>query len=364
MEESFSSVSPSLSSTILLAATSMSVLAYEIVLMRLLSISMWYHFAYMVISMALLGFGASGSILFLTYNWIKRDLYYWLIILAATTSISFPLCFSLSQKIGLDPLQIIWQPVQWILMWVNYFLMSIPFLLAGSIIGIILTSTAEKAHRMYAIDLLGAGLGALIILPALYSGPPWTLLPFLGFVILISAIGCCKKISRPIFGIGILLIAGSILVITNFLIPANPKIHSAKALPMTLSLPDARIEASRYSPMGIIDVVESAQIRHFPGLSLNFGLKPEAGEANIPAQKAIFIDADGLSPITSFSGDTKELGCLDYTSIALPYHIRDQKKALVVGAGGGSDILLGLFNNAKEITGLEANRQIADLMLG
>jgi len=50
---------------VLLFFTSASVLAYEILLMRLLSISFWTHFAYMVISLALLGFGTSGSFLFL-----------------------------------------------------------------------------------------------------------------------------------------------------------------------------------------------------------------------------------------------------------------------------------------------------------
>ncbi|MBN2062239.1 MAG: SAM-dependent methyltransferase [Deltaproteobacteria bacterium] len=364
MKETSSPVPHPLPTAILLAATSMTALAYEIVLMRLLSISVWHHLAYMVISMALLGFGASGSILFLIYDRIEKHLYGSLIVLTATASISFSFCFSLSQKIGLDPLQIIWQPAQWILMWITYFLMSIPFLLAGSIIGIILTSTAEKAHLMYAVDLMGAGSGALIIVPALYSGPPWRLLPFLGLVILIGAIGCCLKIRRPLVGIAIILTAGFILAAVYFCMPPTPKIHDTKALPMTLSFPEARVVTSRYGPLGMIDVVESSQIHHVPGLSLSFGLNPETSEANIPAQKAIFIDADGLSPVTSFTGDMKELMYLNYTSIALPYHIRDQKKVMSVGAGGGSDILLGLLHNAEEITGIEANRQIADLMLG
>ncbi|MDP6180699.1 MAG: hypothetical protein QGG48_12485, partial [Desulfatiglandales bacterium] len=76
---------------LLLSATSASVLAYEILLMRLLSIAQWHHFAYMAISMALLGFGAAGSLLYLLFKRIQRCLDEWLVWLAGTTAVSFSL---------------------------------------------------------------------------------------------------------------------------------------------------------------------------------------------------------------------------------------------------------------------------------
>jgi spermidine synthase len=349
---------------ILMAATSLSVLGYEIVLMRLLSIGLWYHFASMVISMALLGFGASGSLLFLTYDRIKRNLNGWLVLLSAVASISFPFAFSLSQRMGVDPLQLIYQPAQWVYMLVTYVLMAIPFLFTGGIIGIILTHRAEDAHQMYAIDLLGAGCGALLIIPALYTGPPWRLLPILGYLILLGATGCCVEGDRRGIGFGTLLISALVLTALYFWVPPVPRIHNTKALPMTLAFPDARIEARTEGPLGMIHIVGSSQIRHVPGLSLNFGLNPEDPEATLPEQKAIFVDADGLSPITSFTGDVKALKYLDYTSMALPYHVRDVKKVLVVGAGGGSDVLAALQHRAKAIIALEMNKQVVDLLLG
>ena len=76
---------------VMIALASASVLAYEILLMRLISIGQWHHFAYMVISMALLGFGAAGSILFLTFGRIKKNPDRWLMGLAGMTAVSFPL---------------------------------------------------------------------------------------------------------------------------------------------------------------------------------------------------------------------------------------------------------------------------------
>ena len=102
--------------------------------MRLLAIGQWHHFAYMVISMALLGYGAAGSLLFLFFDSIKTRLDGWLVGLSGATAVSFTLAFSLSQKVGQDPLQLIWQPAQWGAMLLTYLLMGLPFLFGGGII--------------------------------------------------------------------------------------------------------------------------------------------------------------------------------------------------------------------------------------
>ncbi|MFH1350524.1 MAG: SAM-dependent methyltransferase [Pseudomonadota bacterium] len=349
---------------ILLASTSASVLAYEILLMRLLSIGQWHHYAYMVISMALMGFGAAGSLLFLFFHRIRGNLEEWLIGLAGATAVSFPLFFSLSQKTGLDPLQLVWQPYQWLNMLVTYLIMAVPFLLSGGIVGIILTGAGKKTHRMYAFDLLGAGCGALVIVPALYLGPPWSLLPPLGCLVLLGGLGCCLRARRPFWGTVSLVIWAGILLMVYMRWPPLPVIHETKTLPMTLAFPDARIEAEEGGPLGMIQVVGSALIRHVPGLSLNFGLGGGSEKATIPEQKAIFTDADALSPITHFKGDLHELLHLDFTTMALPYHIRQPETVLVLGAGGGSDVLLSLRHGTPRIIALEANPQIVDLLLG
>ena len=113
--------------TVLLFFTSASVLAYEILLMRLLSISFWHHFAYMVISLALLGFGASGSFLFFLSRRVYAAMDTWLVLLAGAASLSFPLAFSLAKGIGLDPLQLVWQNTEWLKMFTTYLVMAVPF---------------------------------------------------------------------------------------------------------------------------------------------------------------------------------------------------------------------------------------------
>jgi spermidine synthase len=350
--------------SLLIFFTSFSVLAYEILLIRLLSIGWWHHFAYMVISLALLGFGASGALLFLLFKRMERKLDQWILLLALLTALSFSLSFSISQQTGLDPLQLIWQKAAWTGMLLTYLFMGTPFLFAGAIVGIILTRAGEKAHRMYALDLLGAGCGALLIVPALYLGPPWILLPFLGGFVLLGASWLCLRICGALKGICLLLAASGLIVLSYLVLPPIPKMHHTKGLPMTLCLPDAKLETKRVGPQGMIQVVGSPAIRDVAGLSLAFTLDEESKDARIPAQKMIFLDGESIGPLTRFTGDRQELRHLDYTTMALPYHVRHPQKVLVLGSGGGTDILLALGRGAAEIVALEANRQMADLLKG
>jgi len=130
-------------------------MAYEILLMRLFSIGQWHHFAYMIISVALLGFGASGSLLFLILHQIRRNMEKWLVILSGLTAVSFPLAYSLSQKVPVrsPAVGLATRPVVEHVSHVSVH--CGPFLLAGGVVGAILAGAGKDTHRMYAADLLG-----------------------------------------------------------------------------------------------------------------------------------------------------------------------------------------------------------------
>jgi spermidine synthase len=349
---------------VLLFFTSASVLAYEILLMRLLSISFWYHFAYMVISLALLGFGASGSLLFLLSRRVYGNMDAWLVFLAGAASLSFPLAFSISKEIGLDPLQLVWQNKEWVRMFGTYLVMAVPFVLSGGIVGIVLSAAGRDVPRLYAADLLGAGFGCMAVVPALYLGPPWMLLPLLSGSVLAGAGWCCMRTAWGRKGILVLPVSGTLVLACYVLLPPVPQLHHTKAMPMTMTFPDARVEAERDGPLGTIQVVGSSLIREVPGLSLNYGLDGKDQGGILPNQKMIFSDGDALSTITRFKGDLKELEHLDFTTMALPYHVRHPKHVLVIGAGGGVDVLLALKEKASKIIALESNAQVAELMTG
>ena len=124
---------------------------------------------------------------------------------------------------------------------------------------------------------------------------------------------------------------------------------------MALRVPGARIIEERSSPLGLISVVESPTIpfRHAPGLSLNNTVEP-------PLQLGIFTDAEAISTITRFEGDLKRLSYLDFTTSALPFHLLQDPKVLILGAGGGEQVLLALYHGARQIDAVELNPQIIE----
>ena len=349
---------------ILLFCTSASVLAYEILLMRLFAIRFWTHFAYMVISLALLGFGAAGSLLFLLSRRVYDHMDAWLILLAGAASVSFPFAFSVSQQIGLDPLQLVWQKEEWAGMAATYLVLAVPFLFSGGLVGILLSAAGREVPRLYAADLLGAGFGCLGIVPALTLGPPWALIPLLSGVLLAGAGWCCMATARGRKGVLVLPVSGTLVLACYVWLPPVPQMHHTKALPMTMAFPDARVEAETAGPLGLIHVVGSALIREVPGLSLHYGLVGTGKGGALPQQKAVFSDGDSLSTITRFTGNLADLEHLDFTTMALPYHVRHADHVLILGAGGGADVLLALRHKVPRIVALEANPQIAELMSG
>jgi len=349
---------------VLLFCTSASVLAYEILLIRLLSISLWTQFAYMVISLALLGFGAAGSLLFLLSRRIFENMEAWLVFLAGASSVCFPLAFSVSQQIGLDPLQLVWQQKEWAGMLATYLVLAIPFVLTGGIVAIILSTAGKEIPRLYAADLLGAGFGCVGVVPALSWAPPWALIPLLSGLVLAGAGWCCRGTAWGRKGMLVFPVSGALILACYVFLPPLPHIHHTKAFPMTMAFPDARVEAVRQGPLGLIHVVGSTLIREAPGLSLNYGLGGTGKEGALPQQKAVFSDGDTLSTITRFKGDLADLDHLDFTTMALPYHVRRADHLLILGAGGGADVLLALRHKVPRIVALEANPQIAELMSG
>ena len=81
-----------------------------------------------------------------------------------------------------------------------------------------------------------------------------------------------------------------------------------------------------------------------------------------PPQLGLFTDAEAMTPITRFDGDTAPLAYLDYTTAALPYHLLSSPEALILGAGGGSPILLALYHDASRVDAVELNPQVIALV--
>lgn len=341
-----------------LALVSAGALSYEILLSRLFSIIQWHHFAYMTISLAMLGYGVSGTVLTLLR---ERLLPRYGIVFAACAA-AFGICavgaFLLAQRLPFNPLEIFWDARQPFYLLLFYLLLAVPFLFAASCIGLTFARHGAAAHRIYSFDLLGAASGCLLIVLLLFLLPPMAALRAVGLLgLAASALAVWHFRLRP----GWLLPA---LAITAFALAAalpsswtELRISPYKSLRQTLLMPETRVVAERFSPLGLLTVVESPRVpfRHAPGRSLNAVQEP-------PPQLAIFTDGDSLSALTRFDGRLEPLDYLDETTSALPYHLLTQPHVLVLGAGGGSGVLQALVEHARRVEAVDVDLRMVELV--
>jgi hypothetical protein len=152
-----------------------------------------------------------------------------------------------------------------------------------------------------------------------------------------------------------LIVVPAVLALPQTWLKPNPSPY--KGLSLALTVLGTRVIAERTSPLGRLSVIESpiVPLRYAPGLSLATRLVP-------PEQLGVFTDGDSLSVMTRFAGGLEPLDYLDQQIVALPFHLLDRPTVLVLGAGGGTDVLQALYHRASRIDAVELNPQMVDLV--
>ncbi len=343
------------------AGLSATIVLFQITLTRLFSVSQFYHFAFLIISMAMLGYAVSGVILaFLRHIHPQRafNFFGWL---SFGCAFSFFAAYLSLNYLPFDSFSIIWDPRQVFLFAFNYVMLTIPFTLGGLAIGILLETLPSQTESFYAMNFIGAGLGSLagLGLPVLVGGEGAVL-----FCCLLAGL-CAFPLSEITLRVKfhkfrlhhafntILLIflmgnAAELVLrsqASSWLQFLNLRISPYKGLSYTLQYPDAKILSQRWNAFSRIDVVRSANIRSLPGLSIQYQQLP-------PPQDGLFIDGDDLSPIVR---DTSDLGFTAFLPTALAFQLRPHAKVLIVEPNGGLDILVAIGQGASQVIAVENN---------
>ncbi|MHC4644961.1 MAG: SAM-dependent methyltransferase [Planctomycetota bacterium] len=334
---------------------SAAALGLELALVRALSIGHWHHFSYLIISTALLGFGAGGVFVAVGSKRLTANYRPWLWYFALGLAASVPAVFWVSQKVPFDELQLIWDRRQVIYLFTYYLLFFVPFFFAGGGIGLAFTVLGGKAHRLYFFNMAGSGLGAAAMVALMYGNSPERLLLVISGLAFAAAIVLALGVSWRA-AIWTMVAAQAWLFLFSGIGPMQLEINMSehKGLVFYRELPSAVLARVRYGPLGRLDCVRAPTIRHFSGLSMTY-------EGQLPQQMLIITDGDGASAINHFR-DMNDLECFDYMTSALAYHLVDRPQVCVIGAGGGSDVVQALAAAAKKVTAVEMNAQTVELV--
>jgi hypothetical protein len=347
-------------------ALSLSSFTFEVILTRIFSISQWNHLSFMVISIALFGFAASGtllSILETKKSGCPRRLFN-----GDTTAVIITLytlsaigSFIILNRMPLDYLKLPIEPVQSIYLLTAYLLLALPFFFTGLTICIAYTQRVEKTGVIYFASMTGSAIGAVL---------PAALLPVLGeentiFLSSLLPMGLIpfgfrrinKHLQKFVIGGAVTITAVSSLFLFHpdaaSMIRIMPSTY--KAMRQTLRFPHTKIIETRSGIRGRMDRVESPFIRFAPGLSLKF-------KGTLPKQEAVFKDGD--APLTFYDLSRPEDSffskfTISYSGYLLPDRI-DQ--ALVILADGGLAIPCAVASGASMVTVLGKNPYLADLL--
>jgi spermidine synthase len=344
---------------IALSLVSAGALAYEVLLIRLFSIVQWHHFAYMAISIAMLGYGASGSFLALFQDRLRGSFIAVFALSAALFGVSAVAGFAVAQRLPFNSLAVIWEPRQLLYLPAYYLLFAIPFFCAATCVGLAFAAFPNHIGRVYRYDMLGAGIGALGVVATLFWLFPPEALRLIGVLGLLSAAvasreepGAKRLWRSAAYFFGAALVYSAIPASWTAL-----RFSEYKEVEQALLIPGAEVVREVSGPLGFLTVIRSPLIplRYAPGLSLRSAIEP-------PPQLGVFTDGGGLSPIASFDGRLEPIAYLDATSAALPYHLLERPHVLIIGAGGGADVLLALYHRAPRIDVVELDSQMTTLV--
>lgn len=320
---------------------------------RLLAVAQFYHFAFLAISLALIGFGASGSILTV----IERRSNQLASRLQCERILAFSgFGFAVSVAVGygvlnlfpFDSFTIAWEPHQIGYFFLYYLAISLPFVFAGLGIGCALSTNRENSHQVYAANLIGSALGVLLS-PLLLAaaGVLGAVLFSLGIGLVAALTSGIRFEKKLVWGVsaGIGLIVFGLIALNlanraaNF--PLGMTLSPYKGLEQALRIPGARRIFGRWNAISRVDLISGASTHQLPGLSYAY-------TGTLPEQVGLSIDGDTLLAVGLVQ--PMGFGAADYLPEAVAFRLRPGGHALVLEPGGGLGVLQALAGGAGQVT--------------
>lgn len=375
---------PQLSLYVGIFLTAASALALEIAMTRIFSVSLWYQFGFMIISTALLGFGASGTWLAVRRSAATGNLHGRLARSAFLFSLSVLVTFALMTRIPLDPLKPLLpetanptaatvELVIYLLLY--YALIVLPFFFAGLTLGTAFSARAREIGNLYFADLIGAGAGCLLVVAALYALPGQGVVALAaagaGLAALAFTAGQEDVAERPAVGVlrsrwHVGLLAGYVILLLALIVPTADRIldlYIPPSKPLHIAkdkarFPDLVLEYTGWTPFGRVDVMWQ------PGMKGQAWGLSGAYQGDLPEQRFIAIDAAAMTAINAWDGDREKLAWVNALPSSLVYRLKEQPSVLLIGPGGGIDVLVAWYNRPLRIAAAEINPVIVEIMRG
>jgi SAM-dependent methyltransferase len=337
--------------------TALATLMYEILLTRIFSVTMGYHFAFMAVSIAMFGMTAGAMLVFFRRNYFTVErLSRWSLLFSITIILSFLFHLYIPFRHDLT----VWGIL---IVGATYTVISVPFVFSGIVVCLVLSSFTKYTGKLYAADLIGAGLGCILVIWALdYTGGPASVfivafLAGLGAFAFIRPRSAAEKNTRPalvfyLAAIGIFAAINSYLAIEH-----EPLIR----LKWVRGEPEEKSIYEEWNSFSRVNITGDTNEYVKP---FGWGLSATFDSTKRVKQLMMNVDAHSTTVLTGFSGDSSELEHLKYDVANVVHYLRNGSDIAVIGSGGGRDILAAILFKQRAVLGLEINEEMVKAVNG
>jgi len=338
-----------------------AVIALQIDIMRVFSVSSWAHFGSLVVSLAMLGFGLTSAVMTVAKDWFAR---HWRGAATVALGLFGPLAVAANlyvQRLGFNAIFLVSDPTQkWKLL--QMFLAELmPFLAGAVFLGCVFLKSNRTFGRVYFADLAGSGLCGLIFLLAMYVFVPANLIaaPLMLWLAACSAwaLGPGGRAALIPYAVAGVLAFGGHFVLAPAFGLKTLAVNDYKGVSYARKFPDSKRVYESASPFGYLEVYSSSYLHFAPGLSDNAGFSLPTMPAN--AYLGMYIDSDGPIGIMRDLTD-KETAYFRFLPMVYPYVIKSAPKTFIIQFGGGISTEVALHSGAKDVTVAEGNQAVLE----
>jgi len=325
---------------------------FQVLLTRVFSLTMWYHFAFMAISMAMLGLTVGALAVFLRPSaWPDATLAKSMGRCAALFAVSMAGVILAHSLLFIPNPAVDFWPIAW-----TFLSAAVPFAFSGVFVCLALTRFPSRIGQLYAVDLAGAAIGCLCVIASLQ----W--LDGVGAVL-----GCAALAALA----GALLLRGTerVAAFCACAVLAGATLWAGIHLAQR-DLAAFPIQYIKWSKQQDIDYERwnsfsrIAVMKPDTWLGAAWSLSPEfKGTRPIPTRN-LQIDAGAGTTLIGFDGDLAKVDFLRWDLVNFPHHLRHEARVCIVGSGGGRDILTTKVFGQKRVTAIEINANILNVVNG
>ncbi len=349
---------PAASTYLGLFFVALATVMYEIVLTRIFSVTMWYHFAFVAISVAMFGMTVGAICVYLrprffTQERVAEHLTLGAVLFAVTAVASFVI--SLFVPFGEDM-----TAGGLISTALTYAVIAVPFVFSGICVALALTKFPRRVGTLYAYDLIGAATGCLLVIVTLNVTDGPTAVIVVGALAAVSALFFGAHASRRLrlASLAVAVILGAFAVAHTALVrDESPLVR----LQWVKGRAEPRPLYEKWNSFSRVTVYGDPTRPTAPaGWGVSAAFRPERGVR----QLSLLIDASAGTVLTGYDGNPADLEHLKYDVTNLVHYLRQGARVLVIGVGGGRDVLSAVLFGQRSVLGVEINQDIIGTVNG